>query len=396
MGPEPAPLDADVLFFSRGRGRGHAIPDLAVLRDLRTLCPDVRVQFVSYAVGADVFRAAGEPVIDLGLPEMNPLLETVIRAVQVMRRTSSACVVSHEEPAALAAARICGRPALFMSHWYPLPPDPTAQALQYADRVLFMEHEGLFPEPPEIAGRIDYVGPVLRHLDVRRADRELIRAELGVGGDDVLLLMLAGSPDESVTPTIELVLHAFESLSTDRKQLIWVSSKNQQQLRNKIRHRPGVRIIDTDWQLERLMVACDVAITKGTYNIGRELSALGVPTVVLSHGYNPIDDLFARRLDGCRFLWARETSATELAKLIETTVRAPLPLPAPELLAGVGRRRLAARLMGWLEAATRGASTSSGAPGSRAVGKRDGREDSNAYDNGVDLDAHVAGGNGLG
>jgi hypothetical protein len=42
----------DVLFFARGRGRGHAVPDTAIVDELLQLSPDLNVCFASYATGA--------------------------------------------------------------------------------------------------------------------------------------------------------------------------------------------------------------------------------------------------------------------------------------------------------------------------------------------------------
>jgi hypothetical protein len=346
--------DVDVVFFSQGCGRGHAIPDLAVLRDLKHLCPDVRVLFVSYAVGAEVFRAAGETVVDLDLPEMNPFFETLVRAAHVLQRTAARLVVSHEEPAVLPAAKICHLPSAFMAHWFPSPPDPSVQALGCADRVWFMERAGLFPEPREVAGRVDYVAPVLRHLTCGREDGDVIRGELNVDLDETVILVLPGSPDESVTPTSDLILHAFDLLSCQRKRLIWVSSKDYTALQERVRGREDIRVVATEWRLDRLMVACDLAITKGTYNIGRELAALGVPSISLSHGHNPIDDLYARNLRNNAFLWVKETTAASLAHKIESKLKEPLPTPDTEVSGGQGREQVAVCLCDWLQVLRRG------------------------------------------
>ena len=44
--------EISTLFFSRGRGRGHAIPDLEIVRELAQITDAITVQFVSYATGA--------------------------------------------------------------------------------------------------------------------------------------------------------------------------------------------------------------------------------------------------------------------------------------------------------------------------------------------------------
>src|SRR5207253_2936221 len=156
--------ELDVLFFSRGRGKGHAVPDLSIVEQLRKICPDVRLAFASYATGAEVFEAAGESLFRMPLPERNPFADTVLCAAQVLSQVRALLVVSHEEMAVLPAAKIYDSRTVFLSHWFSAPPDPFLHALRFADEVLFMEKPGLFPEPEVVAGRVRYLGPVLRRF----------------------------------------------------------------------------------------------------------------------------------------------------------------------------------------------------------------------------------------
>src|SRR5260370_14131139 len=95
-----------VLFFSRGRGRGHAIPDIEILQELRQIDSGIEVQFVSYATGAETFKAEGHGVVDLALPEDNGFVETTIVAYRTILEFRPKVVISHEEFAALVAARL--------------------------------------------------------------------------------------------------------------------------------------------------------------------------------------------------------------------------------------------------------------------------------------------------
>lgn len=65
-----------VLFFSRGRGHGHDMPDMAIADELAKLRNDIDLKFVSYGTGAKTFVAHGRPVIDLDLPDRNPIWKT--------------------------------------------------------------------------------------------------------------------------------------------------------------------------------------------------------------------------------------------------------------------------------------------------------------------------------
>lgn len=336
--------NVDLVFFSRGRGKGHAIPDLAILQQLGRLLPGCTVTFVSYAVGADVLRAADQDVVDIGLPEMTTFFDTVTRCGTALRSIRARLAVCHEEPGAIVAAKIFGIPAVYLSHWFHPPEYPFSEALEHADSVILMEKEGLFPEPKQVRGRVTYVGPVLRQFHYRRSDRNSVRAELGLGPHDRLILVLPGSPPEDATPIRDLVFGAFRELASSHLQVIWVAGKSFVQVASLAAESAQMKVLEHEPQLDRLMVAADLAITKGTYNIGRELVALGVPSISLSHGYNSIDDLFARTFPVNKFLWAQQTTPLDLARCISESLTQGLCAPDETLLRGSGTEQAAACL----------------------------------------------------
>lgn len=341
--------ELDVLFFSRGRGKGHAVPDLSIIAELRKICPGVRIAFASYATGAEVFEAAGERLLRMDLPENNPFANTVVCAAKIMNHVSAPLVVSHEDVAVLPAAKIFESRTVFLTHWFSAPQDPYLHSLRFADEVLFMERAGLFPEPDVVAGRVHYLGPVLRRFHHFPADRTRVREELGLNRDDVLILMLPGNPSEELAPTCELVLGAFGLIKRPNKRLIWVAGKDHATVLQAAGNAIGVQVIDVDWKLDRLMVASDAAITKGTYNIGRELNALGIPSIVLSYGQNFIDDLYARSFSNTTFLWAKEANPATLASHIEVAFNRGIAAPNFSLLNRAGAAAVASRLLENLE-----------------------------------------------
>src|SRR5947207_2875910 len=99
---------ADIAFCSRGRGKGHAVPDLEILRHIRRLNPQIQVAFISYAMGAQFLDSARELVVDLELPAENDFLETTVRIGAILQHLKPKLVVSHEEFSALPAAKLLG------------------------------------------------------------------------------------------------------------------------------------------------------------------------------------------------------------------------------------------------------------------------------------------------
>ena len=113
------PIHAKSSFFSRGRGRGHAIPDMAIADQLTRVWPELELHFVSYSTGADTFRRRGLTVIDMSLPEENPFFSTLIRCKALIDEWKPDFIVSHEEFSAMVAASMAGVKSIFLSAWFP-------------------------------------------------------------------------------------------------------------------------------------------------------------------------------------------------------------------------------------------------------------------------------------
>src|SRR5688572_19521101 len=175
--PEFDPGKSKILFFSRGRGRGHAIPDIEIVRELARLRNDVEVRFVSYATGARTIEELGFPLIDLGLSETNGTAETTVLAGKMIGWLEPDLVVAHEEFAAMPAAKIFDKPTVMILDFFTGAEMYSMQSLRFADHVLFTDRRGLHVEPPSVRGRVRYMGPVQRSFEYTRRDRLRARRE---------------------------------------------------------------------------------------------------------------------------------------------------------------------------------------------------------------------------
>lgn len=320
-GVEFDPSRVGVLLFSRGRGSGHAIPDIAIVEELRKLRDDVDLRFVSYATGADTLTERGHNVIDLNLPERNPVLETMVRAAKVIARLRPQLVVSHEEFGALPAAKIFDLPAVMITDWFVEPEKFSMQTLQYADEIVFIDDPGIFEEPRYVAGRVQYVGPVLRPFEYSRADRERARRELDLPDDAVVISVLPGNwATEAREPVYDLLMPAFQRLEAPKKNLIWIAGADQEMLAEKTNDIPGVLIREKDWRMDRLMVASDLAITKTNRKTSMELAALGIPSISLSNGSNPVNVQRLEHIPTNRGLVVEEIDSEGLRLAIEASL----------------------------------------------------------------------------
>jgi UDP-N-acetylglucosamine:LPS N-acetylglucosamine transferase len=312
-----------IAFFSRGRGRGHAIPDMALMEELRKLDNDFELHWVSYGTGAATLRNRGHEVIDLQLPDTNPFLETQLRSTRLLAKLQPNLVISHEEFAAAPAAKLFGTRVLFITDYFREPNHIWMQCLSYADEIIFIDNAGFFAEPYQLRNKIHYAGPLVRNFGYCRQDRERARNELGLPSNAIVIIVLPGNWfTEARAPIFDLVMPAFRSLKFKAKRLVWIAGLDHQMLLAHTRNCPDVIVREEEWEIDRWMVASDLAITKGTRKTSMELAALGIPSISLSHGLNQIDDLRVNHIRTNTHLKVSETKASDLADHISRILRA--------------------------------------------------------------------------
>ena len=156
-----------------------------------------------------------------------------------------------------------------------------------------------------------------------------------------MLTVLPGSWTEALAPAWDLVTGACAQLP--ERQLVWLAGADYDALQTK-GPAAGVTVIHEDWTIERLMVASDLVITKGSRTTLAELTALGVRSLSLSYGINPADDRRAPHYPGNRMLPAAELTAASLSDAIaEALAGAGLPVVADE--GECAAQRIARRLL---------------------------------------------------
>jgi len=207
-------------------------------------------------------------------------------------------------------------PGIFITNWFIDPGSMFTKAAEYADEVIYIGQAGVFTDPPQLREKVFYCGPVIRPLEYGKSDRTRARGELGVPVDGFVLSCLSGTTYESNNPVFDLVMAAYDRLKFEPKRLIWVGSTDYDKIRARTAERPDVMAEDIDWKIERVMVASDVVITKGTCNILQELNWLGIPSISLSHGTNWVDDVLTNHISSNVPLSVSRVTAGGLAERI--------------------------------------------------------------------------------
>ena len=300
-------------FFSRGRGRGHVYPDIEIGRELGRGDGEVKISFVSYATGAETFRASHHEVIDLQLPENNDYVETLVRASRVIGELRPDLIISHEEFAVLPAARIAGVASIFLGAWLPPLNSIFASSLEAGSAILILEQPGIFPISDKLRSRTRYLGPVVRPLAYTRLDRQKLRRQYGIGEDHLVISVMPGGwASEERVPIASVVLAAFK-LIEGPKVLHWVTHHDHARLQRAAAEMDGVVVHRYHPCIEELYAISDLVVTKGTYGITMEAASLGVPTVSLSIGANPIDEILVPRIKSNRSFHAASVTPAVLA-----------------------------------------------------------------------------------
>jgi UDP-N-acetylglucosamine:LPS N-acetylglucosamine transferase len=340
-------MSVDLLMVSRGHGKGHAVPDVAIARELSARLPHLRMQFVSYAAGAEAYRGLDHPVIDLGVPDDIAYWDMQILLTRLIAEIRPRFVAAHEEFPALPVAEAFRIPSVFLTDFFMDPTSPPMQVLKYALEVIFLAEPGLFTEPPFLRGRVHYVGRAVRPFAYGLADRERARAELGLPLEAAVALFQPGAWDESRVPIADLVLAAWKALPSAPKRLIWLAGRDYQALRKHLRDDPDVLLLRADWKIDRLMAASDVLLTKANRTTVYEAASLGLPSISLSTAANWPDDVAVAHVPSNTALVAGSASP---AALVETLQRAMATRSAPATGVSGGVAGAAARLAERLQA----------------------------------------------
>lgn len=304
-----------LLFFSRGRGRGHAIPDVEILKSLAVVDPAVEVRVVSYGLGADTFNHFGYPVVDLGMPDESPIAEISVLAGRLIRWLHPDVVVAHEEFAVMPAAKIFDLRTIFITDFFTDADSYGMHALTFADEILFLGEAGVFEPPSWLRERTYYVGRLLRAFKYAAADKHKARAELALEAGEFVLLVLPGSWPERETPLVDLLRKACSLLTDRRVKIIWLATLDREEVERELSGL-NVSVLEHYWEIDRLMVACDVAITKSNRVTVFELESLGVPAISTSWGLSEIDDRAVSTIDPASLYRADELTPECLAEAI--------------------------------------------------------------------------------
>jgi UDP-N-acetylglucosamine:LPS N-acetylglucosamine transferase len=142
-------------------------------------------------------------------------------------------------------------------------------------------------------------------------------------------------------PITEVLSAAWDILPAFPKRLIWLAGRDYQRLAVRFRNDPSVRILKEDWQIDRLLVASDVLISKANRMTVYEAASLGLPSISISNLANWPDDVAVANVESDTALRADSITPQELAELMIAKKNSK---PAPAVQASNGIAGAAARI----------------------------------------------------
>jgi UDP-N-acetylglucosamine:LPS N-acetylglucosamine transferase len=238
-------------------------------------------------------------------------------------------VVAHEEYSAVVAAEALGIQALFLTDFFMDPISMPMQALQYAAEVIFLGGPGVFTEPPHLRNKIRYVGHVVRSKDNSTSARECVREKMKIAPDCMVVLCQPGSWGESEFPFFELITGAWETLPAP-KHLIWVGGVDFTKVVSKFKGRDDITVLRHTTELNHLIVASNLLVTKSNRQTIYEAACLGVRSISISNGLNWPDDAAAYNIPSNVHLMAAEVTPEILRAAIENIIQDNLEFSRPD------------------------------------------------------------------
>lgn len=289
-----------ILYLSRGRGFSHAMNDLLILEELKSINKDLSIKVASYAGGYDYFVKNGFKPFHLGLKQDEELsIKAGLRIWSLIRKFKPDLVVTDEVFIVLNITKELRIPSILITHWFfelLSKKHPMIPAVRKANHVIFVDTPEFHTIPPDFNVYLTFVGPVIREFEYTPEDRVKARRELDIGREDKVILVTPGGRHKERNKLLEISVEVFNELDMENIKLILLAGELCKKYKKKLADDKRIIVKGFDWKMDRLMVASDVVICKGTFSTTWELAYLGIPSISVPDIKNPIDQLHVNNM----------------------------------------------------------------------------------------------------
>jgi spore coat polysaccharide biosynthesis predicted glycosyltransferase SpsG len=291
-----------ILYLSRGRGFSHAMNDLLILNELKDINNKLSILLASYDKGYVYFLRNRIRPFNLGLKQNEELtMKAGLRIWSLIRKFKPNLVVSDEVFIVFHITKALKIPSILITHWFFetfCKKHPMSSAIKKANHVLFVDTPKFHNIPPDYNLDLTFVGPVLREFGYTLKDRKKARRELGINNEiEKVILVTPGGRHRDRSRLLDVSVEAFKGLDIKNSKLILLAGELYKEYSRKFVDDDRIVIKDFDWEMDRLMVASDLVICKGTFSTTWELAYLGIPSISVPDISNPIDQIHVNRMD---------------------------------------------------------------------------------------------------
>ena len=283
-----------VIFFSRGLGIGHAARDLALASALKR--KSVESTFFSYESGLKYFHNMQVPVKNTKFSNTSHAVmdtETLIHSFfedlfeySSLLTKEEGLVIGDEELFLPFTCKILKRPSVFITDWFPnmiqkFKSDaliPMAyKAFEQADYIIVPDFEDQILIPEQLEEKTFFFGPFFRgDIQKLRESRVYLRKKYGF---DTFVIVVTVGGSQLNFPVLEKCIEAYKILSKVediRMILITGPDISPEELPST---EAEIKQFVPDFM--ELAVSADLVITGAGHSTLMELSALGVPPIVI-------------------------------------------------------------------------------------------------------------------
>lgn len=289
-----------ILYLSRGRGFSHGMYDLLILKELKKINKNLSILVASYDKGYTYFLGNGFKPFNLGLNQDNELtLKAAFKMWSLIRKFKPDLVVTDEVFVVLHITKGLKIPSILITHWFFESfnkKHPVISAVKKANHVIFVDTPEFHTIPFVFNIHLTFVGPVIREFDYTLKDKKRARDELGISRDDKVILVTTGGRYKDRNRLLEVSVEAFKELQGDNLRLILLTGELYKDYLKRFADDDRIIVKDFDWKMDRLMVASDLAICKGTFMTTWELAYLGVPSISVPDISNPVDQVHVNKM----------------------------------------------------------------------------------------------------
>jgi hypothetical protein len=232
------------------------------------------------------------------------------------------------------AARMAGVRCIYITDFFEGYGTLNSQAIEYADEIVFTGTRGTFTEPPNLQGRVSYVGRAVRPSDFSAQTRQAARSELGLADMQLVAVVQPGAWTEKMFPIAQIVSGAWKAVPLKPKRLIWIAGSDCDELAAQFAGDDEIAVVRHDWRLDRLIAASNLVITKANRLTVFEAAAAGVPSLSLTQFMNWPDDVAVNQVPTNLSLRASAVDASLLAQTIVAVANRPAA-PAAQVSRGI-------------------------------------------------------------